>query len=251
MKLGTALIDGADTLIAAIGTDGAVTLAIGLVGVSTLLLAPLEEMLPAGVEVPPAALLVQPAILVIVCSLLGWWAAPKVGFDAPVIGGLAGEGEWLRALRAALPAGLAGGVLSAAVLIVYGLGTAGYFAEQTPALALPLATRVGYGGVAEEILIRWGLMSLLVLAALKLGLSRIASHWAGNLAAALLFALGHLPTLFALVDPPAWLLAAVMVANTSVGLVFGWVFARRGLEAAMIAHACAHVFAVSALVLIA
>lgn len=225
-------------------------MAIGLVGVATLLLAPLEQLLPPGVDVPRAVLLIQPAVFVVLCSLLGWWAAPKVGLDAPVIGGLAGRGDWLGALRDALPLALAGGVLSAAVLVAYGLGTAGYFAEQSASLELPMVTRVGYGGVAEEILTRWGLMSLLAFAALRLGLSRPAAHWTGNLVAALLFALGHLPALYALVDPPAWLVGVVMLANTSVGLIFGWVFARRGLEGAMIAHACAHLFAIPVIVML-
>jgi membrane protease YdiL (CAAX protease family) len=153
-------------------------------------------------------------------------------------------------LRDALPLALAGGVVSAAVLVVHGLGTAGYFVEQSADLELPMVTRVGYGGVAEEILMRWGLMSLLALAALKLGLRRPGALWAGNLAAALIFAVGHLPALYALVDPPAGLVAAVVLGNTSVGLIFGWAFARRGLEAAMIAHACAHLFAIPVLTML-
>jgi hypothetical protein len=227
-----------------------VLMAIGLLGVATMLLAPLERMLPPGIELPRAVLLIQPAFLVIGCSLLGWWAAPKVGLDAPVIGGLTGRGDWLGALRDALPLALAGGVVSAAVLVVYSLGTAGYFVEQSADLELPMVTRVGYGGVAEEILMRWGLMSLLALAALKLRLRRPGALWAGNLAAALIFAVGHLPALYALVDPPAGLVAAVVLGNTSVGLIFGWAFARRGLEAAMIAHACAHLFAIPVLTML-
>ena len=225
-------------------------IAFGFLGVLTLLLASLDALLPPGVEIPPAALLIQPTIFLVACALLGWWAAPKLGLDAPVIGALAERGDWLGALRGALPLGLAGGVLSAAALVVYGLVTGSYFADQPAGLDLPMATRVGYGGVVEEILNRWGLMSLLALAAFKLGLARPGALWAGNLAAALLFALGHLPALYALVDPPAWLLAAVMLGNTSVGLIFGWLFARRGLEAAMIAHAGAHLFAVPVLTLI-
>jgi hypothetical protein len=227
-----------------------VLMALGLLGVATMLLAPLEQMLPPGIELPRAILLIQPAVLVIGCSLLGWWAAPKVRLDAPVIGGLTGRGDWRGALRDALPLALAGGGLAAAVLFVYSLGTASHFVEQSAGLDLPMVTRVGYGGVVEEILMRWGLMSALALAALKLGLQRPGALWAGNLASALIFAVGHLPALYALLDPPAWLVAAVMLGNTSVGLIFGWVFARRGLEAAMIAHACAHLFAIPALMML-
>lgn len=60
-------------------------IAIGWLGVATMLLAPLEQMLPPGLQVPRPALLIQPAILVAGASLLGWWAAPKVGLEAAMI----------------------------------------------------------------------------------------------------------------------------------------------------------------------
>src|SRR5690606_6758586 len=110
---------------------------------------------------------------------------------------------------------------------------------------LPMATRVLYGGVAEEIMLRWGLLSLLALAALKVGLARPGALWVGNLAAPLGFPLGHFPALFALMpEPSGGLLAAVLLANTGAGLVFGWLYMYRGLEAAIIAHALTHLIAV-------
>jgi len=225
--------------------------ALGLAGVASLLLMPLEALLPAGVEVPRALLLVQPAVFVVAFSLLGWWAAPKLGLDAPVLGRLVEGGDWLGTLRHALPLALAGGVVSAGVLIVYGLATAGTFVDQAPAVELPMASRLLYGGVAEEIMLRWGLLSLIALAALKSRMTLPGALWTGNLVAALLFALGHLPALFALIpDPPTWLLGAVLLANASAGIVFGWLYIRRGLEAAMIGHALAHLLAVPLLTLI-
>jgi hypothetical protein len=228
----------------------ATLLAVGLLAVASLLLVPLETLLPEGLEVPRAALLIQPAIILVACVFLGWWAAPKVALDAPVLGALTEKGDWLTPLRAALVPGLLGGVLSAGVLIAYGLATGPHFASEQAGLELPMITRVLYGGVAEEIMLRWGVLSLLALIALKLGMRLHAAQWTGNAAAALLFAAGHLPALFALVDPPGWLIGAVIAGNASVGLVFGWLFIRRGLEAAMIAHALAHLFAVPVLVAI-
>ena len=220
-------------------------IAIGLVSVASMLLGSIEALLPEGLAIPPALLLVQPAILVIGLALAGWWAAPKIGLGAPVLAGLADGGDWAGALRRALPAALAGGVLGAAILLAYAYLTAGALGERAQAVELPIVTRVLYGGVVEEIMMRWGLLSLLALAALKLGLARPGALWAGNLAAALVFALGHLPALFALIpDPSAGLLAAVLLANTGAGLVFGWLYMHRGLEAAIIAHALTHLIAV-------
>ena len=224
--------------------------ALGLVAVASMLLAPLEDLLPEGVELPRAALVAQPAIILLACVLLGWWAAPKVGLDAPVLGALTERGNWVAPLRAALGWGLLGGLVTAAALIAYGLATGTFFAEQQAGLELPMVTRLLYGGVAEEIMLRWAALSLLALISLKLGLRLHTAHWVGNAAAALLFAVGHLPALYALVDPPGWLVAAVITGNASVGLVCGWLFVRKGLEAAMIAHALAHLFAVPMLVAI-
>lgn len=223
-------------------------LAAGLASVASLLLVPLETMLPEGIEVPRAALLIQPAIILVACVFLGLWAAPKVGLDAPVLGALTERGDWVSPLRAGFVPVVLGGAASAAVLVAYGLVTGPFFAGEQAGLALPMVTRLLYGGVAEEIMLRWGVLSLLALFALKIGMQLRAAQWTGNAAAALLFAAGHLPALFALVDPPGWLIGAVIAGNASVGLIFGWLYIRKGLEAAMIAHALAHLFAVPVVV---
>jgi membrane protease YdiL (CAAX protease family) len=57
--------------------------------------------------------------------------------------------------------------------------------------------------------------------------------------AALLFGAGHLPA-----AAPVWPLTGMVVLRTLLlnavaGLAFGWLYWRRGLEAAMLAHFCA------------
>ena len=70
--------------------------------------------------------------------------------------------------------------------------------------------------------------------------------------AALLFAAGHVPNLLMEVDmPPSWMIPAVLAANSVVGLICGWLFVRRGLEAAMIAHGSAHLISAPLLFLLA
>ncbi len=101
---------------------------------------------------------------------------------------------------------------------------------------------------------RWGLMSLLGWVAWRLGgrPDPVPAWclWAGAAGAALLFALGHLPVLFmAYPNPSPGLLAAVLAGNAVPGLLFGWLFWRRGLEASMIAHALAHLLAAGAALL--
>jgi len=66
------------------------------------------------------------------------------------------------------------------------------------------------------------------------------------------FAAGHVPNLLMKVDmPPSWMIPTVLAANSVVGLICGWLFVRRGLEAAMIAHGSAHLISAPLLFLLA
>lgn len=103
--------------------------------------------------------------------------------------------------------------------------------------------RFMYGGVTEEILVRFGLMTLFVWLLSKISRSLSgAVYWIAIIGAALLFGAGHLPAMRLMVaQPSAMLVSYIMLANTLAGIVFGWVYWRYGLVFAMIAHAMAHV----------
>ncbi|ANU06939.1 CPBP family intramembrane glutamic endopeptidase [Paraurantiacibacter namhicola] len=225
---------------------------LGMFGVASLGLLPLEDNLPDGVDVPRAVLLLNPAILVLVASFAGWFAAPRAGLHAPVLEEALVRGDWRLPLRAALMPALFVGVVGMVTLLAYGAITASYFASEGAEMAQPLATRMLYGGITEEVLLRWGMMSVLALLLLKVRLPRAAALWTANILAAVLFGLGHFPILFAVMpDPPLWLLALVLAANAGLGVLFGWLYMRRGLEAAIIAHALTHLFAVSVMAVLA
>lgn len=69
-------------------------------------------------------------------------------------------------------------------------------------------------------------------------------YWIAIALAALLFAAGHIPLLLAISQqPPAWLVGTVIIGNAGPGILFGWLFWKRGLEAAIIAHGLAHILA--------
>jgi len=103
--------------------------------------------------------------------------------------------------------------------------------------------RVMYGGVVEEVITRWGLLSLLV----WLGASRVeyptpAVVWAAIVISGLLFGLGHLPGYWAggCKGTPLFI-GAMLFLDLWASLVFGWLFRQVGLLAAMMAHALFHV----------
>jgi hypothetical protein len=223
---------------------------LGVLGLATMLFAPLEQLLPPGVHVPKIALLIQPALLLVGFAALGWWAAPKTGLDAPLLGALAEGGDWSATLRGALIPSLLCGVVGGLVIAGFEAIAGEYTHGRAQAFDMPLVTRILYGGTVEEIIFRWGLLSLLALAAAKLRARPVAAFWIANLISAALFGAGHIPgIMLTATNPPEWLPFAVFAANFIVGALFGWLFARRGFEAAMIAHGLAHVVSAPLIVL--
>jgi len=111
----------------------------------------------------------------------------------------------------------------------------------------PLITRVLYGGLTEEVLLRWGLMTAFAWLAWRFlqrrqGELRPGTAWLAIGASALVFGLGHLPAAFFLAgrfDPGVALF--VTGVNAVFGCFFGFLYWRWGLEAAMIAHGMSHV----------
>ncbi len=222
-------------------------LALALLGVASLMLAPFERLAPPGID--PTMFkwlsLVQPTVIALAAVVAGHFLAHRVGLDVPLLRAVLhrqGVASLLAAqLRYGLPAGLAAGLVLT--------GYAAFAANLLPApLELPLATRLLYGGVTEEFVARWGAMSMGVWLAVRLsqgsGRPRPTHFWIGNGLAAALFALAHLPALLAIAgSTPGALVMAAMAANFLPALLFGWLFQVRGLEAAMIAHATAHLVA--------
>ena len=97
-------------------------------------------------------------------------------------------------------------------------------------------------GIYEEIWFRLGAMTL-VAWLLKQGTGRTGSAlailWMANLVAALLFGAAHLPQASGLAPLTPSLIVAVLVGNGCIGMACGWLYWRRGLVAAMIAHTTA------------
>lgn len=237
----------------------------GFVGIVSFLLIDIEGLLsilplPAGTEVPPMPIwmikglgLIQPTVILAIAVLIGIALAPKVGLSAPVAEALAEKGDWLAALRAHILPGIIGGIVGGVLIVM----SADVWKPFLPAdavvligkfgVVMPLATRLLYGGITEEILLRWGFMTLLVWLFRRLfqkGEGKPKAVWfaAAILFSALIFGIGHLPVAFLLFpEPGAAIISFVIVANSLFGLVAGILYWKRGLESAIIAHAVTHI----------
>lgn len=225
-------------------------LAAVLLGLPGVIALPTLAPLPPGI--PPVAVMVNPAILLVLMACAGAWAAPRLGLRAALI--LGTPLPW----RA--PVILTGAIWAGAGLAA-GLGVAVLDHATAPlwapdgAATLRAERSVGdvllgmlYGGLTEEVLLRWGLLSLIALGLARF-LPRGAALWGAVVLAALAFALAHLPALALAVDaltPP--LLLRTILWNLLLGLLYGAALLRHGLEAAILAHAATHLgFALAAL----
>lgn len=222
--------------------------ALGFTGIAALYFA-----LPPVTDLPRWAYVVNPALMLAVFVVAGTFIAPVCGFRSRIAKRASGHAVSLVPPQAALFAlvGIAAGI---------GIGLADHATRTlwqdphglTPALTdnwrlASLTVGIFYGGIVEEITVRWGVMSLAVLLVWK-ALGRDAPRpsanqlWIGIAIAAILFALGHLP---ALASSGAELTQALVFRtlfwNATLGLLFGALFARYDLEAAMLAHAGFHV----------
>lgn len=102
-----------------------------------------------------------------------------------------------------------------------------------------------HGGIVEEIVFRWFLLSLFVwLLSFIPGLVVSAvpnnTFWIANTIAALLFGLAHLPGSAATAPLTQIAFILVIALNILVGLIYGYFFWVSGIEAAMLAHMSTH-----------
>ena len=236
---------------------------LGLVGVLSLLfttLPQLDEILalqPELAELPfpllVTVLLLQPFILLLIANVLGCLIAPRAGlvsftyekaaFGTPILARL--KPQFVLAMALGLIFAIVVVVLDLAFMPLLGEEFAEMVAQEVNLLA-QLGLGMLFGGITEELLLRWGVMSFLVWLGWRL-LGRSGHSpsspiiWIAIILSAILFGIGHLPALAAMVPLTTIIVVRTVLLNAIGGLFFGWLFWRYSLEAAMVAHAFTHV----------
>ena len=240
----------------------------GMAGVVSVLLIDLSKLialLPAGSEVPPITPLIkivgliQPALILLAAVLIGITLSPKVGLSAPFAECLAvGGGRCFSVLRPQVVPGLIGGIVGTLCVVLTSAVVMPFLMKETIERIqkfqglLPIPMRLLYGGITEELLIRWGLMTLLVWVTWRV-LQRHATKPTticfvlAILITAFVFGVAHLPAAFVLLpELSVPVIIFVIVANSAYGIVTGYLYWKYGLEAAIIAHVFGHVLLATA-----
>ena len=188
----------------------------------------------------------QSALIVALAVWIGVALSPAVGLRTPVFEAAARREPLWPALGPQILPGLIAGVLGGPFLFASLRSSPEAIAALQGKFEPPLAARVLYGGITEEVLLRWGLMSAFTWLAWrflqgKRGPVSPALVWLAIVVSALVFGAGHLPVaayLIGSLNVPIVLF--VVGVNAVFGVLFGWLYWRRGLESAMIAHAVTH-----------
>lgn len=210
----------------------------------------------AGKPMPPLPVLllagtVQSGLLIGVCAALGLRAARRQGLGAPqlaaVLRGAPISLDPVTAGKAAAAGAAATGVMFLLEDTVFRAVHAALqeTGQQTPPAWMGLLA-TPYGAIAEEILLRLGLQTLLAAGIRRLRRETAvppgaATMWPAIAVASLAFGAGHLPTARRIMPLTPGFIARTLALNGVGGVVFGYLYWQQGLESAMIAHGTADV----------
>lgn len=201
------------------------------------------KKLPVPVLTLFFAQIVQCAILFAITIFLGLFFTKKIGFHLPFLEAIFANGNYKKILKdiagrsVALGIAVAVAIYAADYLFSIGGARVSTHAPLAPVWQTLLAAF--YGGIVEEVLLRLFLMTLFIWISMKL--TRTSKPTAAGIAgsiivSAIIFGLGHLPITASVTQITPIVVARAVVLNGIAGIVFGWLFWKKGLESAMIAH---------------
>ncbi len=213
------------------------------------------EQLDLPIPLPALIILqvIQSGLLFAVSIFLGLLLAKRVGLGTPILDSVTRSESVFDKVRVILPISIGLGVLASLLIVgldvyifqpalIQELGEKANVLNQT---AQPAAWKgflaSFYGGIAEEILLRLFVMSLLAwlgsfIKKTKDGKPTNIIFWIANILAAILFGIGHLPAASLILPLTTLVVIRIVLLNAVGGILFGWLYQKHGLESAMVAH---------------
>ncbi|WP_458186150.1 CPBP family intramembrane glutamic endopeptidase [Haladaptatus sp. NG-WS-4] len=207
----------------------------------------------------------QPLVLLAIACLVGTALAHRVRLRSHVLARVAGETRPVTLFAAEVPIAAGVGGIAALVALALDLAFVSFVPELTDVIALSadgatvasvlasVPVRFLYGGITEELLVRYGFMSLVAWTLSKLVADERPSAgvmWTAIAVSAVFFGLGHLPALAASAPLTPLLVGRTVLLNAVAGIGFGWLYWQQSLESAMVGHVAFHVVVVAASLLL-
>ena len=218
--------------------------------ISTILVLPyvlnIEADLLKNIPLPQLILvtIIQSIVLFGIAAFFGLILAEKTGFKLPLLT------SWIEHKKIKYRGILLLSIILGLIvgIIIFVLDKFVFQQSITLNMSVPLwqgFLACFYGGIAEEILMRLFLMSLFVFIILKIFRRKEKNSliiWISIILVAILFGLGHLPITSAVVSITPIVILRAVVLNGIGGIVFGWLYWKKGLESAIISHFVTDIF---------
>lgn len=221
----------------------------GIVALSFVSIPNIPPNTDLSIETLRIITILQSAVFLIVSIFVGMRYGSKIGLGSPICENLI-EKKDFRAIfsKSYFMEILAVATAVTLLLITYELLASQQIITASNDIYVPLFAKILYGGITEELLIRFGLMSgvaYMLYLALKNRLQngqKISIIFA-IIVSSLIFGVTHIPILQSTVGVLTFETTFLVLAtNGMAGMLFGALFWRRGLEAAIFAHILAHIF---------
>ena len=222
---------------------------IGILGVIPYSLT-LQEDILKQVPLPLPFLItisiLQSIVLFFIVLFLGLFFAKKIGLGTPILERLIQKKAVLPEIKSTSIISISLGLLAGSLIIIgdYLFISLSSF-DLTNILQTPPPWQgflvSFYGGINEEILLRLFFMSLLIWIFTKITKTNQKFPnkiiiWIAIIVTSVLFGLAHLPIIASLTKITPILIARAILLNGIGGLIFGWLYWRKGLEASILSH---------------
>ena len=206
---------------------------------------------PIPIPLPLLVLIggVQNVLLFGVVTGVGLLLARKIGLGVPLLESwLYHEESPVRAadsFKAGVPVGITVGVILTVIILSVAPHMPGLpFVRAAQASIWKRVLACFYGGLDEEIFTRLFLLTLFAWLGVRFfqkQKTRLSprSFWIANILVAILFGLGHLPAASRVMQITPEVVVVALALNGIAAIPFGYLYWKRGLESAMIAHFCA------------
>ena len=192
------------------------------------------------------AQLIQSLVIFSIAIFIGLFLYKRVGFNLPILEGwLEGKevGNYLKSILG-ISHWFWESVSGIIIVILSFLFTPVSSIFENASISVPIwkaFLACFYGGISEEILLRLFLMTLIVWIIYKIkktadGKPTVIGIWLAIIISAVIFGLGHLPITGTITSITPLIVVRAVLLNGVAGIVFGWLYWKKGLESAMIAH---------------
>lgn len=190
--------------------------------------------------------LVFPTINLVIALTVGTLLYDKVNLRVPLLESLI-DSKQKTEIKGILPYGIFGGIISGVVMtiiiLVFAPTLPPNLIESITSSTLGIFPRVLNGAITGEILHRFGFMTLLVwLGYMMSGKLSPNTYWTAIIVSVMLFAAGQLiPSLLLRGNPSASLLFYHLLLSATSVTIYSWLYWKKGLEAAIVAHVVANI----------